>query len=373
MNIGITCYPTVGGSGAVATELGLWLAGRGHKVHFITTDLPFRLRENYHENVYCHKVILQSYNLLKNPPYTLALAVKMAEVAQWEKLDLLHVHYAIPHAVCAFLAREMLGGALKFVTTLHGTDVTLIGQDPSYTEITRMAIERSDAVTAVSASLRAETYETFRTTRPIEVIPNFIDPRRFHPDIHCDHFHPQARDGEKILVHASNFRNVKKVDDVVRIFHIVQESIPARLFFIGEGEAMPLVRKLCRDFGITDKVEFLGEQESVACILPRCDLFLLPSWLESFGLAALEAMACGVPVVASKVGGLPDVVEDGVQGRLLRPGDVEGMAAAAVEILDSVNLPRYREACVRLSRERFDIAKIGPRYESLYQKLAGKP
>lgn len=366
-NIGITCYPSLGGSGAVATELGLWLAGRGHKVHFITYELPFRLRDRTTENVFYHKVNLQDYHLFKYPPYTLALAVKMSEVAMWHQLDILHVHYAIPHAVSAFLAREMQEGHLKYVTTLHGTDVTLIGQDPSYTEITRMAIQKSNAVTAVSNSLREDTLRGFHTTRPIEVIPNFVDRRHFYPA--DEKFAPKAAGREKVLVHVSNFRHVKRVDHLIKVFHKVQQAIPARLLLVGDGEAMAQVHQLCKQFGICDRVEFLGEQDCVADILRRSDLFVLPSELESFGLAALEAMACGVPVVATRIGGLPEVIEHGRQGLLVELGNIDAMTEACLKVLDDGKHHEFARAAFERS-QKYDIELIGPQYEEVYRKLA---
>lgn len=353
----------------MATELGIWLANRGHEIHFITYDMPFRLRHNFSERLFFHTVNLRDYSLFKYPPYTMALSAKIHEVFEWHHLDLVHVHYAIPHAVAAFLAKEMSGGKLKTVTTLHGTDVTLIGQDPGFRPITRMAVSRSDAVTAVSESLKQDSANTYGGSSRIEVIPNFIDPERFHPDIQCDHFHPSAKNGEKILVHASNFRPIKRVTDVVRIFAKVNEKMPSRLFLIGDGDTMPQVREECRRLGVCERVEFLGEQDSVACILPRCDLFLLTSELESFGLAALEAMACGVPVVGSKAGGIPEVIEQGTQGYLCEVGNVDCMAEHALKILADDNLARFKQAAKIRAHNTFSIEKIGPLYEDLYNRV----
>lgn len=369
MKIGMVCYPTVGGSGALASELGIWLASRGHEMHFISSDIPFRLRDQYQSNIFNHTVSLQHYDLFKYPPYTMALAAKISEVMRWHKLDLLHVHYAIPHAVSAFLAREMVGGEAKIVTTLHGTDVTTIGKDPSYRDLTAMAVQRSCAVTAVSHSLQQEAKESLGVVKDIEVIHNFVDPRRFHPDIHCNHFHPEGKDGEKVIVHMSNFRQLKRVDNTIRVFKRIQDEIPARLFLIGDGESMGSVHMMCEEFGIHDKVEFLGKQESVACILPRCDLSLLNSEKESFGLGILEGMACGVPAVTTNIGGLPELIEDGISGYLCDPEDIEGMAQKSLHILNDKNLGKFKKASINRSLKHFSIDMIGPEYEALYNKL----
>lgn len=369
MKIGIVCYPTVGGSGALASELGIWLASRGHEIHFISSEVPFRLREQYQSNIYNHTVSLQHYDLFKYPPYTMALAAKISEVMRWHQLDLVHVHYAIPHAVSAFLAREMVGGKARIVTTLHGTDVTTIGKDPSYRDLTAMAVQRSCAVTAVSNSLQQEAQQSLGVIKDIQVIHNFVDPRRFHPDIKCNHFHPEGKEGERIIVHMSNFRHLKRVDNTLRVFKRIQDEIPARLFLLGDGESMGSVHMLCHEFGIEDKVEFLGKQESVACILPRCDLSLLNSEKESFGLAILEGMACGVPAVTSNIGGLPELIEDGVSGFLCDPEDIEGMAQKSLHILKQENLPNFQKAAIDRSVKEFSIDKIGPQYESLYKGL----
>lgn len=369
MKIGIVCYPTVGGSGALASELGIWLAGRGHEIHFISSDIPFRLREQYQSNIFNHTVSLQHYDLFKYPPYTMALAAKISEVMRWHKLDLVHVHYAIPHAVSAFLAREMVGAQARIVTTLHGTDVTTIGKDPSYRDLTAMAVQRSCAVTAVSHSLQQEAQQSLGVIKDIQVIHNFVDPRRFHPDIKCNHFHPEGKQGEKVIVHASNFRHLKRVDNTLRVFKRIQDEIPARLFLIGDGESTGSVHMLCHEFGIEDKVEFLGKQESVACIFPRCDLSLLNSEKESFGLAVLEGMACGVPAVTTNIGGLPELIEDGVSGYLCDPEDIEGMAQKALHILKKENLPGFQKAAMERSLKEFSIDKIGPQYENLYKGL----
>ena len=371
LKIGIICNPTIGGSGALATELGIWLGNQGHEVHFISYDVPFRLREQYCPRLFYHTVVLQHYDLFKYPPYTMALAAKIAEVSKWHKLDLIHVHYAIPHAVSAFLARELCECPIKVVTTLHGTDVTTIGRDPSYRDLTAMALRRSDAITAVSHSLKRDAECFLGINENIQVIHNFVDHRRFHPDISCNHFHPEGKEGEKIIVHVSNFRHLKNVDDTLRVFFRIQNKISARLFLIGDGEGMSLVQELCREYKLQDKVEFLGKQESVACILPRCDLFLLNSKVESFGLAILEGMACGVPAVSTNVGGLSEVIEEGVSGHLCELADLDGMAHRALHILKDENHSRYSSAAQARSISHFSIDNIGPEYEALYRKVLG--
>ena len=368
MKIGITCYPTYGGSGAVATELGLALARRGHEVHFITYAYPFRLR-GYVERVFFHEVDTTTghYPLFDHYPYTLALASKQHEVALQEGLDVLHVHYAIPHATTAYLAREMLRGHryLKIITTLHGTDITLVGQELSFYGITRFSIEQSDVVTAVSTYLRDETQRAFGIRREIEVIPNFINLEEYKPA------HPGCREGlappgHKVICHASNFREVKRVRDVVRIFARVRKAMPATLLMLGDGPDRADAEREARELHIEHDVRFLGRIDSMAELLQATDLFLLPSQTESFGLAALEAMACGAPVVATRVGGLPEVIEDGVNGILEPPGSVEAMARRAVELLrDPEGHRRMAEAAVGRAGE-FSADKIVPMYEALY-------
>ncbi|MDQ2670657.1 MAG: N-acetyl-alpha-D-glucosaminyl L-malate synthase BshA, partial [Gemmatimonadota bacterium] len=334
MRIGITCYPTYGGSGAVATELGLALGRRGHEVHFITYDSPFRLR-GYTEHVYFHQVDTRMgrYPLFDYFPYTLALASKQHEVALRERLELLHVHYAIPHATTAFLAREMLGPerALKVITTLHGTDITLVGQEASFYGITKFSIERSDAVTAVSSYLRDETYRAFETNGDIRVIPNFINTDEYYPDrAACRETLAPA--GHKVVSHISNFREVKRVKDVIRVFARIRRAMPATLVMIGDGPERADAEHEARELEIDADVRWLGRLDAVATLLQASDLFLLPSQTESFGLAALEAMACGAPVVASNAGGLPEVIEDGITGILEPVGSVEAMGRRAVEV-----------------------------------------
>ncbi len=370
MRIGITCYPTYGGSGVVATELGLELAARGHDVHFISYAVPVRMTEAS-ERIHFHEVEVMNYPLFDHPPYTLALASKMYNVAVNEALDLLHVHYAIPHSVSAYLARAMLKSRrLPFVTTLHGTDITLVGSDRSYLPITRFSIEESDRVTAISEYLRRVTIEEFQVTHPVEVIPNFVN---------CDVFQPAngecrrenfATDEEQILVHLSNFRPVKRVSDVVEIFELVRREIPAKLLMIGDGPDRTIAEWMVREKGLVSDAIFLGKQSQVQHLLNCADVLLLPSELESFGLAALEGMACGVPPVCSRVGGLPEVIRDGVEGYLVPPRDVKTMAARALDILTD---PDRRERMGRAARARaqseFCSDKIIPRYEKLYQDL----
>jgi N-acetyl-alpha-D-glucosaminyl L-malate synthase BshA len=372
MRIGITCYPTYGGSGAVATELGLALARRGHEVHFISYAQPFRLR-GYVERVYLHEVdtTIAHYPLFDHFPVTLALASKQYEVARREKLEVLHVHYAIPHATTGWLAREMLRGEqpVRLITTLHGTDITLVGQEASFYAITKFSIERSDMVTAVSNFLRDETYRTFGCSScDIRVIPNFVNLEEYRPDpAACrDSLAPSRY---RVLTHISNFREVKRVKDVVRVFARVRKTMPAILVMVGDGPERGDAEKEAETLGVGGDVRFLGRLERVASILQATDLFLLPSQSESFGLAALEAMACGAPAVASRVGGLPEVIEDGVSGLLEHPGSVEAMARRATGLLeDPARLAAMREAAIARAGH-FSAERIVPMYEALYQEV----
>ena len=372
MKLGITCYPTYGGSGAVATELGLALARRGHEVHFITYDSPFRLR-SYAERVYFHQVETRigRYPLFDHYPYTLALAAKQYEVVLREELDLLHVHYAIPHAATAWIAREMLRGTrdLRFITTLHGTDITLVGQEAHFHAITKFSIERSDAVTAVSNYLRDETYRAFGCMGcDIRSIPNFVNLEEYHPSTEPKHesFVPE---GHKLITHVSNFREVKRVHDVVRVFARIRRAMPATLLMVGDGPERADAEKEAEDLEVANDVRFLGRIDSVARLLQATDLFLLPSQTESFGLAALEAMACGAPVVASRVGGLPEVIDDGVTGILEPPGSVEAMGRRAIELLrDNGRYHAMRDAAIARARE-FSADRIVPQYEALYEQM----
>ena len=371
MRIGITCYPTYGGSGAVATELGHQLARRGHEIHIISYASPFRLRP-YAEHVYFHEVDLSgTYPLLEYFPYSLALAVKQEEVALREKLDVLHVHYAVPHATAAFLAREMIRSQhdLRVVTTLHGTDITLVGREQSFYTVTKFSIEQSDAVTAVSEYLRRETYKAFMCTGcGIDVIPNFVSPAEYYPTDDPSVRYALAPPETKVLIHISNFRGVKRVPDVVRVFAKVRARVAAKLVLVGDGPERQATEAVVEELGVRRDVQFLGKVSAVADLLRASDLFLLPSQQESFGLGALEAMACGVPVVATNVGGLAEVVVDGETGALLDVGDVDGMAERALALLDTDHWSRARTAAIAQAAE-FDEAKIVPQYEALYQRV----
>jgi N-acetyl-alpha-D-glucosaminyl L-malate synthase BshA len=378
MKIGIVCYPTFGGSGVVATELGLALAAEGHQVHFISYSQPARL-EYFSENVFYHEVSVSNYPLFEYQPYELVLTSKLVDVAKHEKLDLLHVHYAIPHASAAYMAKMILasqGIHIPFITTLHGTDITLLGKDPSFEPVITFAINQSDAVTAVSASLRDDTYRFFPVSREIQVIPNFIDTREYlqntqDPQTLC-HKKSFAPGGEKILLHISNFRKVKRIDDVVQVFFRVQESIPACLLLVGDGPERIRIEQLCRDLGIIHRVKFLGKVTSPEKVLALADLFLLPSETESFGLAALEAMASGVPVISSNTGGLPEVNLHGKSGFTSPVGDVQAMSEHALSLLTNPNLWDSFSRKARETALNFDIKKVLPRYEELYKSLIGK-
>jgi N-acetyl-alpha-D-glucosaminyl L-malate synthase BshA len=374
MKIGITCYPTYGGSGAVATELGLELARRGHHVHFITYDPPFRLR-GYTERVFLHQVETRMgrYPLFDHFPYTLALASKQHEVVLREKLDLLHVHYAIPHATTAYLAREMLNGqrSLRFITTLHGTDITLVGQESSFYAITKFSIEQSDGVTAVSSYLRDETYRAFGCVScDVRVIPNFVNLQEYRP-AEPDCRAQIAPAGHKVITHVSNFREVKRVKDVVRVFARIHRAMPATLVMIGDGPERVDAENEARELGVSQDVRFLGRLDSVASLLQASDLFILPSQTESFGLAALEAMACGAPVVASRAGGLTEVIDDDVNGILEPVGSVEAMGRRAVELLrDPERHAALRAAAITKAQE-FSADQIVPMYEAFYAEVLG--
>jgi N-acetyl-alpha-D-glucosaminyl L-malate synthase BshA len=377
MKIGITCYPTYGGSGVVATELGIELAERGHEIHFITYSQPFRL-SGREANIHFHEVAVTNYPLFEHPPYDLALATRMAEVAEFYSLDLLHVHYAIPHSVSALLARQMLasrGRHLPFITTLHGTDITLVGLDRSYLPITRFGIEQSDGVTAISSYLRDRTREAFGIASEIEVIRNFVN---------CDVYVRNtelvsamrgryAAPDERLLVHLSNFRPVKRIQDVVEVFARVAREVPARLMLIGDGPDRSVAEYLARQHKIQDRVHFIGKQDNVNELLPLADLMLLPSEMESFGLAALEAMACGVPTIATDVGGVPELIDNGRNGLLFGVGDVEAMSAAAIALLgDGARLRAMSEAGRKTAQDHFCASRVIPLYEEYYDHVVNR-
>ena len=376
LNIGVTCHPTVGGSGILASELGKFLARRGHRVHFITMSVPYRLREEFSENIFFHTVDVEPYPLFEHTPYNMALAAKMREVAASEKLDVLHVHYAIPHAISAYLAAQMLRPArLPVVTTLHGTDITLVGQDKSFYELTRFGIEQSTAVTAVSDYLKAKTEEVFNPVREIRRIHNFADAGLFRRHAaggrHC-HRSAFAPNGELVFMHLSNFRPVKRVEDVVRVFARVADRLDAVLVMIGEGPTLRPARDLAASLGVAGRVKFLGNQMDVPALLGCGDVFLFPSEVESFGLAPLEAMACEMPVIASDSGGIPEVVEHGVSGFLSPVGDVEDMAAHALRLgLDADLRKRMGAAGRARAVELFSPDRAVDAYEALYREVSG--
>jgi N-acetyl-alpha-D-glucosaminyl L-malate synthase BshA len=371
MKIGITCYPTYGGSGVIATELGKELAKKGHKIHFISYALPFRLT-NFVENVVFHEVELSSYPLFEFPLYSLALASKMVEVAEYENLDLLHVHYAIPHASSAYLAKQMLRSKknLKVTTTLHGTDITLVGLEPSFLPLVKFSIEASDGVTTVSRALKEKTLTNYNIEKDIEVIPNFVDTNLYKPDKDGGLREHIAPNGEKVLVHTSNFRIVKRVPDTIRILERVIKEIPAKLLLVGDGPDRSECERLCRQLSLCDHVKFLGKQDGLVEILNAADIFLIPSQSESFGLAALEAMACGLPVVSSSVGGLPELIRHNETGFIAEIGDIGRMAKYVIDLL--TNKKKY-DLFSANARERavntFDKQKIVPLYEEHYKKI----
>lgn len=372
MKIGIVCYPTFGGSGVMATELGLALAEKGHEIHFISYQQPVRLNV-FLPNIYFHEVSVPKYPLFDFPPYETALASALVNVVLNHGLDVLHVHYAIPHASSAYFTRQMLrkmGKDVPFITTLHGTDITLVGKDATYAHVVTFSINESDAITAVSENLKQETFSSFAIEKEIHVIPNFVDSKRFHKT-NKEHFKKMlAPHGERILAHVSNFRKVKRVEDVVKVFQKVHDKIPSRLLMIGDGPERQQTEELCRNLGVCNEIRFLGKQEQMEEILNITDLFILPSQYESFGLAALEAMACGVPVISSNAGGLPEINIAGETGYLSEVGDVDDMAANALKILkDDQTLKTFKKGALA-NAKRFSIDKIVPQYESLYLAVA---
>lgn len=373
LKIGITCYPSLGGSGVVATELGKLLAEKGHEVHFITHSVPFRLGK-FHKNIFYHEVEVSNYYVFKYPPYDLALASKLAQVAKMEKLDLLHVHYAIPHAVCAFLAKEMVGSDLKVVTTLHGTDITVLGQDESMSDIIRLALEKSDAVTAVSQDLIKETRTAIETDIRIDLAYNFVDKRVYYPREVTSLRREYARPDEKLLIHISNFRPVKRVGDVVDIFAEVNKKVDSRLMFVGEGPELSKIICRVKELGLSDRVLFCGKQDDVAQIISLADVMLLPSEKESFGLVALEAMACGVPTIGSNAGGIPELITHGETGFLSEMGDTKQMAEHAIALLTDPQLyETVSRACLERARTKFCNDLITIQYEEIYYRVLGRP
>lgn len=371
MKIGIVCYPTYGGSGVLATELGKGLANNGHKVHFITYRQPARLT-TFHENIFYHEVSGSDYPLFEYPPYDTALASKLVDVVLYENLDILHVHYAIPHATVAYMAKKILltkGKYIPVITTLHGTDITLVGRNVSFTPVVEFSINKSDGVTAVSHSLKQQTLDSFDISTDIEVIHNFIDFDRFRKT-NKDHFKKLiAPNGERILVHVSNFRKVKRVEDVIRTFEKVYKEVPCKLLLIGDGPEREGCERLCREIGLCHEIRFLGKQDAVEELLAIGDLFLMPSASESFGLAALEAMACEVPVISSNVGGIPEVNIHGETGFLSDVGDIDSMAAHAIDLLkNDAKLSHFRANALRQAK-RFDLQQMLPKYEAYYQHI----
>ncbi|UCZ54803.1 N-acetyl-alpha-D-glucosaminyl L-malate synthase BshA [Bacillus shivajii] len=367
LKIGITCYPTVGGSGVVATELGKALAEKGHEVHFITSSMPFRL-ENSTANIYFHEVEVNQYSVFRYPPYDLALASKMAEISKREGLDILHVHYAIPHAISAYLAKEMVGDHLKVVTTLHGTDITVLGYDPSLSDMIRFGIERSDIVTAVSNDLINQTKQLLHTTKPIQTIYNFVDHRIYYPrEIDGLKEELGIKPDQKVICHVSNFRKVKRVPDVLKAFYEIQKDIDSVLILIGEGPDLPIINEEAKRLGILDRVKFLGNQKRVAELLSMSDLKLLLSEKESFGLVILEAMACGVPVIGTNIGGIPEVIEDGKSGFICPLGDITSIAQTAKMYLLNQNLQQEMSVhALKRANKDFHQEKIVKEYEGVY-------
>ena len=370
MKIGIVCYPTFGGSGVVATELGKALAKKGHKVHFITYSQPTRL-DFFNENLIFHQVDVMTYPLFQYPPYELALASKMVDVVKHEQLDVLHVHYAIPHASAAYMAKQILiteGIYIPVVTTLHGTDITLVGKDASFTPVVTFSINQSDGISAVSQDLRDDTYKFFDITKPIEVIPNFVDLTRFNRQ-KKEHFKRAiCPEDEYLIVHTSNFRRVKRVEDAIRVFYNIRKQVPAKLLLVGDGPERSNAEKLCRELGTCDDIRFLGKLDAVEEVLSVSDLFLMPSAKESFGLAALEAMACEVPVISSDAGGLPELNIDGETGFVCAVGDIKAMTEKALYVLHPDRLATFKKNALARAQD-FNVGAIVPQYEALYERV----
>ena len=371
MNIAIVCYPTFGGSGVLATELGKALADKGYNIHFITYQQPVRL-SGFHANIFYHEVRVPTYPLFDYPPYETALASTMVDVVNNNDVDLLHVHYAIPHAAAAYMAKQILakqGKNIPVITTLHGTDITLVGRDKTYSPVVTFSMEESDVLTAVSENLKEETYKNFTIEKPIEVIHNFVDVKRFHKKP-VDAFKKLiAPDGQRIIVHASNFRKVKRVDDVIKTFLLLNKDIPSKLLLIGDGPERPHIESMTRDCDNHAEIKFLGKQEQMEEILPIADLFLLPSEYESFGLAALEAMAAEVPVISTNAGGLPEIIINGNCGYMSNVGDVEDMSRNAIRILKDETTHKNFKKNALTQAQKFDIHNIVPLYEKIYLRL----
>lgn len=373
LKIGITCYPTVGGSGVIATELGQLLAENGHEIHFITSSVPFRLNKMY-PNIYTHQVEVNQYAVFQYPPYDIALASKIAEVAEREQLDVLHVHYAIPHAICAILGKMMTDTRMKIVTTLHGTDITVLGYDPSLVSAIRFGIERSDAVTAVSDALVRQTYDLIRPQKNISTVYNFVD-ERVYRKMEAGHLKQDygISEKEKVLIHVSNFRAVKRVPDVVKAFAKVRAQMPAKLLLVGDGPEMTVVSRLVAQCGIEKDVLFLGKQDRLEELYAISDLMLLLSEKESFGLVALEAMACGVPCIGTRVGGIPEVITDGMNGYLCGLGDVEAVAGKAIRLLEDPGLyAAFSKACEKTVKDKFYSRNILKQYEQIYEQTVNE-
>ncbi|MGN1402456.1 MAG: N-acetyl-alpha-D-glucosaminyl L-malate synthase BshA [Bacillus sp. (in: firmicutes)] len=373
LNIGIICYPTVGGSGVVATELGRLLADRGHTIHFISSSLPFRLRK-MHPRIFFHAVEMNLYSVFQNPPYDLSLASKIAEVAKREKLDILHAHYAIPHAVCAILAKQMAAQDVKLVTTLHGTDITVLGQEPSFRDLIKFGIEKSDYVTAVSQSLAKETETLIGPDKEIHTVYNFIDERIYRK---TENKQMKAElgieDDDKVLIHVSNFREVKRVHDIVRVFCRIKEKLSSKLLLVGDGPEMSSVCKLVDDLGLQNDVLFMGKQDDVQALYSISDCLLLLSQKESFGLVLLEAMACGVPCVGTKIGGIPEVIQHGKTGFICELGDIDGISSAVLELLtDQALHEQFSINCLESVRKEFHSEGIISQYEDIYKQLLNK-